>query len=155
MPTTVYHIRLTGDVGGDDFDAAKVDKVLDAFPDEPVSILINSTGGRLATGMSISAALRRHACASVHFVGLNASAATIASLGARRITMDRSALYLIHRCSIPVLKLTSANEEELDALIAEFSKSREDLRAIDRCIAAMYADRCRKPAAELAELMKE
>ncbi|HBI57868.1 MAG TPA: hypothetical protein DDY12_02270 [Porphyromonadaceae bacterium] len=37
---------------------------------------------------------------AVHFVGLNASAATIASLGAVHISIDAGAMYLVHKFSM-------------------------------------------------------
>ena len=45
-------------------------------------MLIDSLGGSLAMALSIVAAFRNHENVNVHFVGMNASAATIASLGA-------------------------------------------------------------------------
>lgn len=45
---------------------------------KPVNVLIDSLGGSLATGLSISAAFKNHGNVNVHFVGLNVSAATIA-----------------------------------------------------------------------------
>lgn len=91
----------------------------------------------------------------MHFVGLNASAATVASLGARTITMDRSAMYLVHKCSNFVFAWQSMNADELDAYIADLTKNKADLDKIDDNIAAMYAARCRKDPNDLIELMKK
>lgn len=81
MSKTAYNISLKGYVGGYDFDRSTVDREL-AKNDGKVNVLIDSLGGSLATGLSISAAFKNHGQVNVHFVGLNASAATIASLGA-------------------------------------------------------------------------
>ena len=62
-------------------------------------MLIDSLGGNLATALSIAAAFKNHGKVSVHFVGMNASAATIASLGAAHISIDKNAMYLVHKCS--------------------------------------------------------
>ena len=59
MPNIACNISLKGYVGGLDFDRSKVDKEL------------AKTGGKV----------------NVHFVGLNASDATIASLGAAHISI--------------------------------------------------------------------
>ena len=99
MAQTQYHLHLKGYVGGYDFDRNYVDYVLARNEGKPVNVLIDSLGGSLATALSIASSFKNHGDVTVHFVGMNASAATIASLGARRITMDASAMYLVHKCS--------------------------------------------------------
>lgn len=93
MAKTTYNISLKGYVGGADFDRKAVDKTLAEHSGKPVNVLIDSLGGSLATGLSISAAFKQHGNVSVHFVSLNASAATIASLGAALISIDAGAMY--------------------------------------------------------------
>ena len=88
MAKTKYNLHLKGYVGGWDFDSDYVDFVLNKNTDKEVAVLIDSLGGQLNTALSISSAFRRHGNVHVHFVGMNASAATIASMGAKRITMD-------------------------------------------------------------------
>lgn len=99
MSKTAYHISLKGYVGGFDFDRSDLDAVLAENEGKRVNVLIDSLGGSLATGLSISAAFRNHGDVAVHFVGLNASAATIASLGAAHISIDTGGMYLVHKCS--------------------------------------------------------
>lgn len=98
MAKTAYHISLKGYVGGYDFDRSTVDSELAKNEGKTVNVLIDSLGGSLATGLSISAAFKNHGNVYVHFVGLNASAATIASLGAAHISIDAGAMYLVHKC---------------------------------------------------------
>ncbi|MDO5386557.1 MAG: ATP-dependent Clp protease proteolytic subunit [Pseudomonadota bacterium] len=74
---TAYHISVKGYVGGYDFDRSTVDRELAKNEGKQVNVLIDSLGGSLATGLSISAAFKNHGNVNVHFVGLNASAATI------------------------------------------------------------------------------
>ena len=78
MSKTAYNITLKGYVGGYDYDRSTVDKELAKNEGKAVNVLIDSLSGSLATGLSISAAFRNHG--NVHFVGLNASAASIVSL---------------------------------------------------------------------------
>ena len=99
MPQREYQLQLKGYVGGIDFDRNYVDYVLAKNEGKPVHVLIDSLGGSLATALSIASAFRNHGDVSVHFVGMNASAATIASLGAKHISIDASAMYLVHKCS--------------------------------------------------------
>jgi len=73
-----YHLHLKGFVGGADFDKGHVDEILTANAGKPVAVLIDSLGGSLPTALSIAASFRNHGDVTVHFVGFNASAATIA-----------------------------------------------------------------------------
>lgn len=73
-----------GYVGGYDFDRSYVDYILGQNKDKEVNVLIDSLGSSLATALSIASAFRNHGYVNVHFVGMNASAATIASLGASK-----------------------------------------------------------------------
>ena len=84
MSKTTYHISLKGYVGGWDFDRSTVDKTLAKNEGKEVNVFIDSLGGSLATGLSISAAFRNPVKVNVHFVGLNATAAT--SLHSARLT---------------------------------------------------------------------
>ena len=75
-----YILHLKGFVGGSDFDADYVDYILANNKDQDIRVLIDSFGGQVSTALSISSAFRRHGRVHAHFVGMNASAATIASL---------------------------------------------------------------------------
>lgn len=150
-----FHLHLKGYVGGWDFDADYVDFILNKNKDQEVNVLIDSLGGRSDTALSIYAAFKRHGNVNVHFVGMNASAATIASLGAKRITMDRSSMYLVHQCSIEFFKWGMLNADQLQSLIDNIEKSKEDLNKIDANVAEIYASKCKKPAEDLLDLMKK
>ena len=151
---TNYHLHLKGFVGGYDFDSDYVDYILSKNEGKPVHVLIDSLGGRSNTALSIFSAFRRHGDVHVHFVGMNASAATIASLGAKHISMDSSAMYLVHKCSIGFFEWGQLNSDGLQALIDNIEHQKADLDKLDANIAQMYATRCRKEPAELLELMK-
>ena len=147
-------MHLKGYVGGWDFDAGYVDYILNKYKDKQVDVLIDSLGGSLATALSIVAAFRRHGNVHVHFVGMNASAATIASMGAKKITIDSSAMYLVHKCSFEFFKWTDANADKLEDIIKEANKMKSDLEKMDANIAALYADRCKKSKDDMMALMK-
>ena len=132
MSKTTYNIQLKGYVGGYDFDRVTVDKELAKNEGKQVNVLIDSLGGSLATGLSISAAFKNHGNVNVHFVGLNASAATIASLGAAHISIDAGAMYLVHKCSMALFSaLQSAfGDNEWGSLnSAQFATLIADLQA--------------------------
>lgn len=154
MSKTAYHISLKGYVGGYDFDRATVEKELAKNEGKQVNVLIDSLGGSLATGLSISAAFKNHGNVNVHFVGLNASAATIASLGAAHISIDAGAMYLVHQCSMAFFEWGSLNSDQFATLIADCEKIKADLDKLDLNCAQLYARKCRKPTADLLALMK-
>ena len=112
MPQTQYNLHLKGFVGGADFDRNYVDYILAKNAGKEVNVLIDSLGGNLATALSIAAAFKNHGKVSVHFVGMNASAATIASLGAAHISMDKNAMYLVHKCSTAFFEWGSLNADQ-------------------------------------------
>jgi len=151
---TNYQLHLKGFVGGYDFDADYVDYVLGKNTGKEVHVLIDSLGGKSNTALSIFSAFKRHGNVNVHFVGMNASAATIASLGAKHITMDSSAMYLVHKCSIGFFEWGQMNSDDLQALISGIEQQKADLDKLDANIAQMYAVRCKKESAELLDLMK-
>ena len=151
---TNYQLHLKGFVGGYDFDADYVDYILSKHEGKEVHVLIDSLGGRSNTALSIFSAFKRHGNVNVHFVGMNASAATIASLGAKHITMDSSAMYLVHKCSVGFFEWGQLNSDGLQALIDNIEHQKADLDKLDANIAQMYATRCKKEPAELLELMK-
>lgn len=144
MPKTAYNISLKGYVGGADFDRTTVDKTLAQNEGKQVNVLIDSLGGSLATGLSISAAFKNHGNVNVHFVGLNASAATIASLGAAHISIDAGAMYLVHQCSMAFFEWGSLNSAQFATLIADCEKIKADLDKLDLNCAQLYAARCAK-----------
>ena len=154
MSKTAYHISLKGYVGGYDFDRSTVDSELAKNEGKQVNVLIDSLGGSLATGLSISAAFKNHGNVNVHFVGLNASAATIASLGAAHISIDAGAMYLVHQCSMAFFEWGSLNSAQFATLIADCEKIKADLDKLDLNCAQLYAARCKRKPEDLLALMK-
>lgn len=150
-----YNLHLKGYVGGWDFDADYVDYVLGKNQDVEVNVLIDSLGGSLAKALSIVAAFRNHGNVNVHFVGMNASAATIASLGAKHVSMDSSAMYLVHKCSMEFFQWASANSDKLRSIIKEAEQMKEDLDKMDANVAEMYAAKCKREPSQLLALMKK
>ena len=125
-----YNLHLKGFVGGYDFDRDYVDYILAKNPGKPVNVLIDSTGGSLAT------------------------AATIASLGARHVSIDTAAWYLVHKCSNEFFKWSSLNADQMADLISALERQKADLDKLDAGVAAMYAAKCRKDPKALLDLMK-
>lgn len=150
-----FDLKLKGYVGGWDFDTDYVDYVLDKAGDNEVSVLIDSLGGSVATALSVSSAFANHGKVNVYYRGMNASAATIASMGAKHVAIEASAMYLVHKCSSIVFEWAALNADELIQKAEEYKKTASDLEKIDMTIATMYAQRCKKSVADLMDLMKE
>lgn len=150
-----YDLKLKGTVGYWDFNKNVVDQVLDKMHDQEVHVLIDSLGGSVADALSISSAFANHGNVHVHYRGMNASAATISSMGAKHISIDASALYLVHKCSFVIFEWDVLNADELLAKAEEYKKKAADAEKIDITIATMYAKRCKKPMNELKALMAE
>lgn len=150
-----YDLFLKGPVGNWNFNADMVNYVLDKHKDSEVNVLIDSLGGDVATALSISSLFKLHGNVNCHFVGMNASAATIAAMGAKHISIDADSLFLVHQCMILVFEWDFMNADELAAHIADLEKQKKDNETIDGCIAGMYANRCKKPKDDLLALMKE
>ena len=155
MKNTNYHLHLKGYVGGVDFDRNYVDYILARNEGKPVNVLIDSLGGSLATALSLASAFRAHGDVTVHFVGMNASAATIASLGAKHISMDSSAMYLVHKCSAEFFEWGSLNADQLAEVRDNCEAAIRDLNKLDNNVANMYAGKCSKKQAALLDLMRE
>lgn len=150
-----YNLFLKGYVGDWNFSADMVNAVLDKHKDSEVRVLIDSTGGRVETALSISSLFKLHGNVHCHYVGMNASAATIAAMGAKHVSIDANALFLVHKCMTIVFEWDYMNADELAAHIADLEKLKKDNETIDGCIAGMYASRCKKPKEDLLALMKE
>ena len=155
MENTQYHLHLKGFVGGYDFDRDYVDYVLARNEGKPVHVLIDSLGGSLATALSIASAFKRHGDVTVHFVGMNASAATIASLGAKHISIDASAMYLVHKCSAEFFEWGNLNADQLATVRDNCEAAIRDLNKLDNNVASMYSAKCSKPQSDLLDLMRE
>lgn len=149
-----YHLHLRGYVGGWNFDSEYTSYILDKNKDREVNVLINSLGGDANSGLAINSLFKIHGNVHVHFVAMNASAATIAAMGAKRVTIDSGATFLVHKCLNAVCDWDWKNADQLEARIAELQKLKDDLNALDSVVAGIYARRCKKTKDEMMALMK-
>lgn len=153
-----YHLFLKGEVGSrwsGNFTSDMVNWILDKHKDSEVHVLINSLGGYTHEGLAISSLFKIHGNVHVHFIGQSASAATIAAMGARKITIDADAAFLVHRCSSIVFAWDYMNADQLDEHIKQLEKQKEDQQTLDTIVAGLYARRCKKSKDELLQLMSK
>ena len=150
-----YDLKLKGTVGYWDFNKDLVDNLLERKQDQEVHVLIDSLGGLVGDALSISSAFAAHGNVHVHYRGINASAATISSMGAKHISIESTAMYLVHCCSFTVFEWDNLNAEQLIAKAEEYKKLASDAEKFDITVAAMYAKRCKKDIKDLQALMAE
>lgn len=150
-----YDLKLKGTVGYWNFNKDLVDNLLERKQDQEVYVLIDSLGGLVGDALSISSAFAAHGNVHVHYRGINASAATISSMGAKHISIESTAMYLVHNCSFTVFEWDNLNAEQLIAKAEEYKKLASDAEKFDITVAAMYAKRCKKDIKDLQALMAE
>lgn len=153
-----FHLFLKGTVGDawfSDFNVDFVNYVLEKHKGSQVNVLIHSLGGYTGEGMAISSLFKIHGDVHVHFIGMSASAATIAAMGAKHISIDADAAFLVHKCSSYVRKWEPMNADQIDNFIGELEKRKSDQQTLDNCVAGLYARRCKKSSEELMQLMSK
>lgn len=147
-----YDIEITGILY--DGCSAQVKSQLDASPDE-VNVLVNSFGGSLNEGLMIAEYFRQHGGVNVVLCGFCASAATILTLGAKRVSMDSAGFYLIHQVSNYINVWGQKNADQLREIIKELSQTASDNDKIDMVIAQMYSKRTGMSSEAVIDMMRK
>ncbi len=148
-----YNIEIHGVIGYWPNVRSAVKAVLDENEGKHVDILIDSPGGLLSVGLTISDLLCNHGDVTVYIHGLTASAATVIAMGAKRIVMSKYAMMLVHQVSNWVDEWGAMNATEIQEAIARLEKNRQENEKMDLMLASMYADRTGKSLAEMHSLM--
>ena len=149
-----YDFEITGDIGWGFGSKDYVKMRLRDFRDKrPCEVRVNSLGGSVDDALDIVARFREHGDVTCHMRGMNASAATILAMGAKKITMESSGLMLIHNCSSFVWELGYMNADELKDAISRLKEQKDNQDKIDRVVASLYAERCKKSPEELKKVM--
>lgn len=120
---------------------------------KPCAVRINSYGGSVMHALDIRQQFIDHGDVTCYVYGMTASAATILTMGAKKIVMSRYAMALIHQCSGHVFEWDSMNAEQMKALIEKYRKQLVDLETIDGVIANIYSARCKRKVKEVAGTM--
>ena len=150
-----YDIIIDQQIGWGASSANYVLERLRELKGRPVRVYVSSFGGNVADAFRIQQAFREHGDVTCYLVSFVASAATLLTLGAKRIVLDPSCLYLAHKCSYYIDEYGQMNEDELREAIARLSKNAEDLVTIDKVAANLYAARSGKTEEEMVAIMKE
>ena len=150
-----YDIIIDQQIGWGASSANYVLERLRKLKGRPVRVYVSSYGGNVADAFRIQQAFREHGDVTCYLVSFVASAATLLTLGAKRIVLDPSCLYLAHKCSYYIVEFGQMNEDDLREAIERLSKNAEDLVTIDRVAANLYAARSGKTEEEMVAMMKE
>lgn len=123
--------------------------------DKPIRLKVNSRGGSVDQALAISRVLEEQANVIIEFVGFNASSATWMAFGAASIEIHEDAMWLAHKCSVPVEVYGMLNHDQLEQKIEELKNQQKSAESIDLMIASKYVDRCKKETKNVLQLMKE
>lgn len=150
-----YDIIIDQQIGWGASSASYVLERLRELKGRPVRVYVSSFGGNVSDAFRIQQAFREHGDVTCYLVSFVASAATLLTLGAKRIILDPSCLYLAHKCSYYIVEYGQMNEDELREAIARLAKNADDLVTIDKVAANLYAARSGKTEEEMVAIMKE
>lgn len=154
MASTNYTLDIDSYIGDYAYSKRWVRNVLDNNKNKEVTCRMNSLGGSLDHGLDIADRFADHGNVTVDMFGFNASAATLATLGAKTVRMSSSGFYLIHKVMNWVDVWGSKNADELAQIIADLEENKKDNEKMDLVIAQKYAEKTGKSIDELLALMK-
>ncbi|MBO5134615.1 MAG: Clp protease ClpP [Bacteroidaceae bacterium] len=149
-----YQLYINATIGWP-ISAQYVRSVLADYQGKHVDVYVNSFGGSVVDALDIRQQFIDHGDVTCHIHGMTASAATLLAMGAKKVTMSKFALFLVHQCSKWVDTWGRMNASELADTIAKLQKTADDLATVDQVAANIYAERTGKDAKLCAEWMKE
>lgn len=150
----IFNFGIDGEIGPWGYSKGYVRSELNKYKGKPVTVRINSLGGSVDHGLAIAAQFKEHGDVTAVLVGCVASAATVASLGAKKIIMDANGMYLAHKVSNWVEIWGQMNADQMEAKIKELQASKKNNEQFDLVLGRMYAKKCGKEVKDVVELMK-
>ncbi len=150
-----YHIDIDSYLGDWGISKRYIKRELENRKDKEVIVRINSLGGSLDHGLDIAEQFAQHGNVTVEMFAFNASAATLASLGAKKIRISSSAFYLIHKVMNWIDVFDSLNADDIEKVIADLTEKKNDLNKMDLVVAEKYSKRTGKSISEILSLMKK
>lgn len=150
-----YDLILNDIVGYYPVTGRYVRSVLSECKGKPVNVFISSLGGSLQDGLLIRQAFLDHGDVTAYIYGFTASAATIMALGAKKVVMADSAMYMVHCCSTGVWQYGSMNAEQIESAIKQMESTKEFLGKTDGVMAYLYAKKSGKKAEDCFTAMQK
>jgi ATP-dependent Clp protease, protease subunit len=122
---------------------------------DQVILKISSLGGDIDHALSIHDQLIEHGNVTAELSAFVASAATLLSLGAGRVTINENSFYLIHKAMYWVDEWNCMNEDEIEFLIEKLEKQKQELSKVTLQLAKIYVKKTGRSLEEITNLMKE
>lgn len=149
-------LNIDGAIGQWGYSKQWLTQMLDGHDNDEVDLIISSPGG------SVDHALAMHDRIALHpkntkanLFGFVASAATVVAMGANKRTMSSNAFFLVHKVLTWIDVFGVFNDDDLEMLIEQFKKEKNEQAKMTLQIAKIYAGITGKPVKDLLELMKE
>ncbi len=152
---STLQLDIDGFIGNWGYSKSYVKNFLAASGKGEVIVNISSLGGDVDHALSIHDQFVTHGNVTIKLTGFNASAATLITLGAKRIIMNSNSFYLIHKALAWVNEWGNMNPDDIDAIILELEKQKLFLEKVTLQLAKMYAGKSGKTTTEILDLMKE
>lgn len=150
-----YNLIIDFSIGAYAISKQFVRRELAKFEGKHVDVLISSPGGDLDHALDIRRQFIDHGDVTVYLSGFVASAATVIAMGAKRIVMDKYAMFLVHKCSNFIDAWGSYNADQMAALIEELTRNKQENDKIDVVLANMYAEKCGKKIPEILDMLRD
>lgn len=149
-----YQLTIDDFIGAWGYSKRYVRSVLSNYRNRHVDVAISSLGGDLNHALDIRQQFIDHGDVTVHLRGFVASAATVISMGAKRVVMSRYAMFLVHKCSNFIDAWGSYNADQMQQLVEQLTENKKENDKIDVVLANMYAERCGKKVSEILDILK-
>jgi len=148
-------IKIEGYIGGWGYGKGLLRLDLADTQKDGVVLEISSLGGSLYDAIDMYNQIAQHGNVEVVYTGPSASAATILSMSAKKVSIIDNSFILIHKVMAMIDNFGTFNEDELDTLIKDLQKLRTENQKFDQVIARIYQRKTGQPVDEILSLMKK
>ena len=149
-----FNLKLEGTIGQWPATKRNVSVAVEENNGRPMSVRMSSLGGSLIDGLGMMNSFKEHGNVTCYLYEFNASATTIAAMGAKRVLIDKNSMFLIHKCSNFVLEWGSMNADEMQEAATRLLENKEDNDKIDEVMVAIYVAKTNLSADKIIALMK-
>ncbi|MGV8828238.1 MAG: Clp protease ClpP [Breznakibacter sp.] len=150
-----YIIEIDGPISSYYISKNFISNELKRAGSKEVELRISSLGGAVDHALAIHELLVKHGNVTAVLSGFVASSATIIALGAKTIRMSENAFFLVHKVMSYVDEWGLMNEDDLDRVIENLTKNKEENKKMDLVIARIYARKTGKTIEEVHALMQK
>ncbi|MDR2913415.1 MAG: Clp protease ClpP [Tannerella sp.] len=150
-----YDIDIDGYIGSWFSSKRYIKNVIKEINAKEIRCRVNSLGGNVDDAIDIAAQFAAHGNVTCELFSLNASAATVFTLGAKKVRMHTNSMYLIHKALSWVNEWGYMNEDQITEAIQKMTAEKDRNSAITLTLANMYAKKSGKEVKDILNLMKQ